>query len=185
VRYVALAGRLLFSILFIVASAGHFSRQTIEASGHHGVPLAGLLVPLAGVIALMGGLSILVGFQTRMGAWLLVIFLIPVTLLMHNFWAAADPVTSQIEKAMFMKNITMLGGALLISYFGAGPLSLDAFGHPQRRIAPEEWVVDSMLDAPAQHPPVVDVVHDRPVEIAADHADLHDAYSRVQRGSRV
>jgi putative oxidoreductase len=126
VRYVAFAGRQLFSILFIVASAGHFSQQTIDAAGSHGVPLAGLLVPLSGVIALMGGLSILVGFQTRLGAWLLVIFLIPVTVLMHNFWSAADPTTFQIEKAMFMKNITMLGGALLISYFGAGPLSFDA-----------------------------------------------------------
>ena len=52
-------------------------------------------------------------------------FLLPVTMTMHNFWAVADAATSQIEKAMFMKNVTMLGGALLISYFGAGPLSLD------------------------------------------------------------
>ena len=46
--------------------------------------------------------------------------------MMHNFWAAADPLTYQIERAMFLKNLTMLGGALLISYYGAGPLSLDA-----------------------------------------------------------
>jgi putative oxidoreductase len=45
---------------------------------------------------------------------------------MHNFWSASDPMTHQIETAMFMKNVTMLGGALVISYFGAGPLSLDA-----------------------------------------------------------
>jgi putative oxidoreductase len=130
-KYVALAGRQLFSILFIVASAGHFSLETIQAAGRHGVPVAGLLVPLSGVIALMGGLSVLVGFHTRLGAWMLVIFLIPVTLLMHNFWSAADPVTFQLEKAMFMKNITMLGGALLISYFGAGPLSFDALAQPR------------------------------------------------------
>ena len=112
-KYVALAGRQLFSILFIVASASHFSQDTIEAAVRHGVPLAGLLVPVSGVIALMGGLSVLVGFQTRLGAWLLVVFLVPVTLLMHNFWSAADPATFQLEKAMFMKNVTMLGGALL------------------------------------------------------------------------
>jgi putative oxidoreductase len=74
----------------------------------------------------LGGLSILFGYQTRIGAWLLVIFLVPVTLMMHNFWAVWDPAASQIEKAMFLRNVTMLGGALLISYFGAGPLSLDA-----------------------------------------------------------
>jgi len=44
---------------------------------------------------------------------------------MHNFWTVADPATSQIEKAMFIKNVALLGGALFIGYFGAGPLSLD------------------------------------------------------------
>ena len=126
VRYAALAGRQLFSIIFIIASAGHFSPQTIEAAARHGVPLPGLLVPVSGIIALLGGLSVLLGYQTRVGGWLLVIFLVPVTVMMHNFWSAPDLVTAQIERAMFLKNVTMLGGALLISYFGAGPLSLDA-----------------------------------------------------------
>jgi len=130
-KYIAFVGRLLFSILFIVASAGHFSPQTIDAAARHGVPLAALLVPVSGVIALTGGLSVLVGFRTRFGALLLVLFLIPVSLLMHNFWAAADPTTYQLEQAMFMKNITMVGGALLIAYFGAGPVSLDAFVDPR------------------------------------------------------
>jgi putative oxidoreductase len=56
-----------------------------------------------------------------------------VTLEMHRFWTAPDATTFVIEQAMFMKNLSMLGGALIISYFGAGPLSLDAFveGDPQ------------------------------------------------------
>jgi len=124
--YAALAGRQLFSIIFIIASARHFTPEAIESAAQHGVPVPALLVPLSGVIALVGGLSVLLGFHTRIGAWLLVIFLVPVTLMMHNFWAAPDLVTFQIERAMFLKNLTMLGGALLISYYGAGPLSLDA-----------------------------------------------------------
>jgi putative oxidoreductase len=83
-----------------------------------GVPLAGVLGPLSGVMALIGGLSILVGFQARLGAWVLVTFLIPVTLVMHNFWGVADSAAQQIERAMFMKNLTMLGGALLTYCFG-------------------------------------------------------------------
>jgi len=125
-KYVAFFGRQLFSVLFIIASASHFSQQTIEAAARHGVPLAGLFVPLSGVVALMGGLSVLVGFQARLGAALLAVFLIPVTMLMHNFWSAVDPTMIEVERAMFMKNITMLGGALLIAYFGAGPLSFDS-----------------------------------------------------------
>jgi uncharacterized membrane protein YphA (DoxX/SURF4 family) len=46
--------------------------------------------------------------------------------MMHNFWSVPDPMAHQIEKAMFLKNVTMLGGALVIAYFGADPLSLDA-----------------------------------------------------------
>ncbi|HXH19695.1 MAG TPA: DoxX family protein [Chitinophagales bacterium] len=44
---------------------------------------------------------------------------------MHNYWAVTDPAMAQIQQAMFMKNISMLGSALLIAYFGSGPFSLD------------------------------------------------------------
>ena len=88
-------------------------------------PLASIAVPLSGIIALTGGLSILLGYRAKIGAWLIVLFLVPVTLMMHNFWTMHDPTTAQINMIMFMKNIAMLGGALLISQFGSGPLSLD------------------------------------------------------------
>jgi putative oxidoreductase len=44
---------------------------------------------------------------------------------MHNFWAVTDPVAAHMQQIMFMKNVSMLGSALLIAYFGSGPLSLD------------------------------------------------------------
>jgi putative oxidoreductase len=47
---------------------------------------------------------------------------------MHKFWTVSDPMMAQIQMVMFMKNVSMLGGALLISHFGAGPISLDARG---------------------------------------------------------
>jgi putative oxidoreductase len=132
-KYAVLAGRQLFSLIFIISSARHFSPQGVAVAAAHGVPLPELLVPLSGIIALLGGLSLLLGFQTRIGACLLVIFLVPVTLMMHNFWSVSDPMTLQIEKAMFLKNVAMLGGALVISYFGADPLSLDALMSQQER----------------------------------------------------
>jgi putative oxidoreductase len=125
VKYTVLAGRQLFSIIFIIASGQHFTPEGIAAAASHHVPWPHVLVPLAGLMALTGGLSVLLGFHTRAGAWLLVSFLVPVTGMMHNFWAVSDAAASQIERAMFMRNVTMLGGALLITYFGAGPLSLD------------------------------------------------------------
>ena len=120
-----LAGRVLFSLIFIFAGLNHFSKQTIAFAASQGVPLASVAVPLSGVIAVLGGLSILLGYRARLGSWLIVLFLIGVTPL-HNFWAVHDPMMAQIQMTMFMKNVSMIGGALLISQFGAGPLSLDA-----------------------------------------------------------
>ena len=79
-----------------------------------------------GVLAVLGGLSILLGYRAKLGASLIVLFLIPVTLMMHKFWTIPDPMLAQIQMVMFMKNVSMLGGALLITQFGAGPFSLDA-----------------------------------------------------------
>jgi putative oxidoreductase len=56
----------------------------------------------------------------------LVLFLVPVTFKMHAFWTVPDAMMKQFQMAMFMKNIGLLGGALLITQFGAGPMSLDA-----------------------------------------------------------
>lgn len=124
-RYTALFGRILFSLIFVMASIGHFSKQTIEYAAAQGVPLASIAVPLSGVIAILGGLSVAFGYKAKWGAWLLVAFLAPVTFMMHNFWAMTDPMMAMMHQAMFMKNLSMLGGALFISYVGAGPLSLD------------------------------------------------------------
>jgi putative oxidoreductase len=123
---VSLFGRQLFSIVFILSAANHFTTPTVAYAARHGVPLAALLVPLSGIVALAGGVSVLLGYQTRLGASLLTLFLIPVTLMMHNFWAAPDASVGQIEKALFLRNVALLGGALFIGYFGGGPLSLDA-----------------------------------------------------------
>ena len=122
---VVVLGRVLFALIFLMSGFTHFSSQTIGFAASQGVPLASLLVPLSGVIAFAGGLAILLGDRAKLGAWLIVIFLIGVTP-MHKFWGISDPMMQQMQMVMFMKNLTMLGGALLISQFGSGPASLDA-----------------------------------------------------------
>ena len=124
-KYLVLLGRIFYSAIFAMSAPGHFEAATIAYAAGKGVPFPSLLVPASGVIALLGALSIILGYKTRYGCWLLVLFLVPVTLAMHNFWAIADPMAARIQQIMFMKNVSMLGAALLIAYFGAGPLSLD------------------------------------------------------------
>jgi len=123
---IALLGRFLFALIFLTAAPNHFSSQTIAYAASQGVPLASLAVPLSGVIALVGGLSILLGYRAKIGAWLLVLFLAAVTPMLHNFWTVTDPMMRQMQMIMFMKNVSMLGGALFITQYGAGPWSLDA-----------------------------------------------------------
>jgi len=124
-KYLVLLGRMFYSAIFLMAAPGHFTDKTIGYAASHGVPFASLAVPLSGAIVFVGALSILLGYKARYGAWLVVLFLVPVTLSMHNFWAVADPAAAGIQQIMFMKNLSMLGAALLIAHFGSGPLSLD------------------------------------------------------------
>jgi len=119
-------GRLLFALIFLLAAPSHFSQQKIAFATSQGVPLAHFAVPASGILALLGGLSILFGYRVKFGAWLIVLFLLPVTFMMHKFWGISDPVAAQTQMVMFLKNIALIGSALFISQFGAGPLSLDS-----------------------------------------------------------
>lgn len=118
-------GRALFSLIFITSVFGHFTSGAIDSAAAHGVPFATVLVPLSGILALAGGLSVLLGYRARFGAFLLLLFLVPVTLIMHRFWGLADPQLAMLQRVMFMKNLSMIGGALVLMYYGSGPVSLD------------------------------------------------------------
>ena len=130
---IVLIGRAFFALIFLMAALGNFSAQTIQFAQSQGVPLAPLAVPASGVLAILGGLSVLLGYRVKAGAWPLVLFLVPVTIMMHNFWAVTDPQMRQMQMVNFMKNVSMLGGALLLTQFGAGPWSLDSRRKRQAR----------------------------------------------------
>ena len=126
---IVLLGRLFFVLVFVMSGPRHFLSQTIGYAASQGVPLASITVPISGVLALAGGLSVLLGYRAKLGAWLIVLFLVGVTPMMHKFWAVTDPMIQQMQMIMFMKNVSMLGGALLIPQLGSGPWSLDARGN--------------------------------------------------------
>ena len=126
-KYLVLLGRVFFSWIFIMAILHHFSSQSAGYAASAGVPMASVLVPLSGVIAFLGGVSILLGYKAKVGAWLIVLFLVPVTLMMHNWWAITDPMVRQMQQSNFFKNVALLGCAMLITYFGAGPCSIDSW----------------------------------------------------------
>ncbi len=121
-----LIGRILFSAIFIMSGIGHFARLNMMAqyAGAKRVPASKLMVMLTGAMILLGGLSVLLGAYAKIGAWLIFLFLVPTAMVMHNFWTVQDPMAKATEQAQFMKNLSMAGAALLITYFGSGPYSL-------------------------------------------------------------
>lgn len=125
-QYLFLAGRVLFSWMFIVSGFNHLTKLGMMAqyTASQGVPAPSLAVAVTGVMLLAGGFSILLGYKPRWGALLLLVFLVPTAVLMHRFWGLPDAGLAQNQMAHFWKNIVMAGGALMIYYF--------ATVHPER-----------------------------------------------------
>jgi len=85
-----------------------------------GLPLAGVFAFLTTAIQLVGGIMVAIGYQTQIGAGLLIAFLVIITLAFQNF--LLDP--SLINESL--KNIGLMGGLLMILYAGPGPISIDS-----------------------------------------------------------
>src|SRR5260370_35317842 len=92
---VVVLGRFFFALIFLFAAPNHFTGQTIAFSASQGVPLASIAVPFSGVWAIAGGLSILLGYRPKLGACLILLFLIPLTLSLHTFRTAPCPIMAQ------------------------------------------------------------------------------------------
>ena len=120
-----LLARIFFVYIFFYSAPENFKPEKAKAAAANGLPFASLLVPLASVIALAGAISILLGIEARWGAWLIILFLVPVTLVQHKFWTIDDAVKQRMQRLNFLKNIAMIGGALYIAVFGSGRFSLD------------------------------------------------------------
>jgi uncharacterized membrane protein YphA (DoxX/SURF4 family) len=117
--WILLLGRVMFSVFFIMSGYNHLTKLGMMAqyAGSQGVPAPKLAVGVTGLMLVGGGLSILLGFEPRIGALLLVAFLVPTALLMHRFWGVADPMMAQNQMIHFWKNIVMAGASLMIYYF--------------------------------------------------------------------
>ena len=82
------------------------------------------LLAVAAVVEIVGGLSILTGTFARLGALSLIAFLVVTTFLFHDFWTLSGP-ARDLQITMFLKNLSILGGLLLVLGFGAGGASVD------------------------------------------------------------
>ena len=122
-----LAARILLSLMLVWSGIGKVMAFTYMAgyAAAKGLPAPSLAIGAAATIEILGGLAVIFGFKTKLAAWAIFLYLIPVTFVFHNFWAVQGP---EHMNAMihFMKNVTIMGGFLLLAAFGAGAYSFDA-----------------------------------------------------------
>jgi putative oxidoreductase len=76
---IVLLGGFLFAFIFIMSGPRHFLSPTISYAAAQGVPVASIAVPISGLLAIAGALSLLLGYRAKLGAWLIVWFLVGVT----------------------------------------------------------------------------------------------------------
>ena len=123
----AVAGRLLLALIFVLAGLDKFGNLggTAGYIASKGLPLPQVLAVGTAALEVAAGLALIVGFRARWAALALAAFTLGASLLFHDFWSL--PADQQmVQQLMFMKNIAIVGGLLMVAALGAGPLSLDA-----------------------------------------------------------
>ncbi|HEY4312406.1 MAG TPA: DoxX family protein [Pirellulales bacterium] len=124
---VSIAGRVLLCIIFCMSAVGnkipHFD-QVAEVMGKVGMPSPRLLLVGAITFLLLGSASVILGYQARIGAVMLLVFLAMASYYFHAFWKLPEA-EQQAQMIHFMKNLSMIGAMLFIIANGSGAGSLD------------------------------------------------------------
>ncbi|MFK5913071.1 MAG: DoxX family protein [Woeseiaceae bacterium] len=117
---IELVGRLFLGHIFLLAGLNKLGESYAGTAGYMdsmGVP--GVLLPVVIALEIIGGLMVIVGFKVKWAAYVLAGFTLVAALIFHSNLA------EQMQMILFMKNISITGGLLLLSVHGAGILSVD------------------------------------------------------------
>lgn len=128
-KWLSLPARLLLGLVFLGSGIGKVQdfSGTAEVMASKNMPMPSFLLVGAIVFLFVGSLSLFAGFKARFGALLLILFLIPATLIFHNFWAMPEEM-QEMQMIQFLKNLSIMGGLLMVMAQGPGALSVDERG---------------------------------------------------------
>jgi putative oxidoreductase len=132
-RYLSLVGRILLSSIFLLSALGKITGWSTTAGymASKGMPLVPFFLAAATLVELGGGLSLLTGFQARWGALALAAYLIPTTLIFHNFWAFQGQ-EQQMQMINFLKNMAIMGGLFQVAAASPAPVRVAARAETDR-----------------------------------------------------
>ena len=123
----ALIGRVLLAFMFVYAGFGKIGgfEGTEGYIASKNLPLPAVATVIAIVVEFVGGLMLAVGWKARWAALAVAVFTLFASILFHNFWAMTDAAAVGVNQLLFMKNIAVIGGLLMVVAFGPGRYSLD------------------------------------------------------------
>ena len=129
-----LIGRLVIAWFFLSDAWGRLLNfdATVTLMRLQHIPAAPLLLVLALLVVALGGLSLIFGYQTRHGAVLLFGFTVVVSVLMHAWWNLHNEVDRAADYDIFIRNMAIAGGLLLLVGIGPGPFAVDNAGKKKR-----------------------------------------------------
>ena len=109
-------GRIVIGLYWLNGAISHFTqaKSMVPYARMKGVPFAEIAVPATGVLLLVAALSILTGIYPVVAVGALAVFLVPVTVMMHNFWTVEDQAMKMNDTIMFTKNMALLGYTLVL-----------------------------------------------------------------------
>ncbi len=114
-----LIGRSMIAVIFIVAGAGKITGYAGTQGYMESLGVPGLLLPLVIAVEILGGIAILLGYQTKIAAFLLGGFTILTAIIFHSDFG------QQMQMILFMKNLAISGAFLLLFVHGPGQWALN------------------------------------------------------------
>jgi putative oxidoreductase len=132
--WLLLVARVLLGLIFVLSGYGKLTGLAAFSASlaARGVPAAEGFAVLGACVEFFGGIAVLLGLATRYAALLMIVFVVVATLISHRFWEYADPQQFRAQQGQFMKNVTILGGYVLLFACGGERFSMDALWRRKR-----------------------------------------------------
>lgn len=124
---VSVLGRVMLATIFLLSAVGNKIPNFQGVAGYmasEGVPAPQVMLAGAIVFLIVGSLSVVTGYKIRIGASLLLVFLILATYFFHDFWTM-DGADREAQMIQFMKNLSLMGAMVFLIANGPGAGSLE------------------------------------------------------------
>lgn len=128
-NFLLLAGRVLMGWIFVESGLRKLLNMDgfITSLTNRRVPYAGVLGWIGAAVEFFGGVALLLGVWTRCAALALIVFVIVATLIGHRYWELTDAAARRMQQSHFWKNVTIIGGFVLMLVTGGGRWSVDGW----------------------------------------------------------